>query len=119
MSRPPQPRDPLFDLEYHDRYFRRHIEKDPHSDCVLWTGPRHRQGYGWIGAWRLDGSKIMTTTHRIVARMKYQQSLSPSQMVLHTCHRPDCVNPDHIVLGTRSDMQRLRWQKHGQKKAQA
>lgn len=111
MTRPARPREPLYDLEYHPHYLARHSVPDPNSDCVLWTGALHRQGYGWIGAWRQDGTKIMTTTHRIVARIKYGRALSPQEMVLHTCGCARCVNPDHLVLGTGQDRERFKRQR--------
>jgi hypothetical protein len=111
MSTRKKPRQRLFDIEIHADYLARHQQPDAHSDCVLWTGPRHRQGYGWIGAWRDDGTKIMTTVHRVIARQKYQQPLASDQLVLHVCGEASCVNPDHIKLGDRSEMQRMRYQR--------
>ena len=70
--------------------------------CHEWTGPSHRQGYGMVGAWRKpEGTKIMTTTHRIAARRKFQRALASSEYVIHTCDNPACVNEDHLVLGDR------------------
>lgn len=98
-------KQPLYDLWYHQEYYDRHHAPDPNSDCWLWNGPSHRQGYGMIGAWREPtGEKIMTTCHRIMARRKYQRAIASSEWVIHTCLNPRCVNPDHLVVGTRADL---------------
>lgn len=72
------------------------------SDCIEWTGPRHPQGYGMIGAWRMpEQTKIMATTHRVAARIKWGRELDVKEMVIHTCSNPCCVNPDHLIIGDR------------------
>jgi hypothetical protein len=96
----------LYDIWYNQNYYDRHHAPDPNSDCWLWSGPQHRQGYGMIGAWRVDNNeKIMTTCHRIMARRKYQRAIASDQWVIHTCLNARCVNPDHLELGDRSRLQ--------------
>lgn len=107
MGRKPIPKDQLYDLSYQASYFDRHSQPDPDSDCVLWDGPLHRQGYGFVGAWREDGTKIMTTTHRIAARRKFQRALDSDEWIIHTCSNPRCVNPEHLEIGNRSDIHRI------------
>jgi hypothetical protein len=104
MARPPRPRDqlsPVGDLLI-DRAVYDQRQHPADSGCQLWTGPFHHQGYGMIGAWHRDTNRrIMTTTHRIAARIKYDREIASSEMVVHTCTNPACVNPDHIELGDR------------------
>lgn len=78
-------------------------EKDPNSDCILWTGPKHRQGYGFIGA--IDANTLkrkMITLHRFVMRLKLGRELKPGENVIHTCSNPLCCNPDHLIVGDLS-----------------
>lgn len=79
--------------------YRQRITPSIHNDCVLWTGARHRQGYGMVVAIRdLDKKRIMTTTHRVAMRMKLGRALSVDEAVTHTCGDPLCVNPEHLAL---------------------
>lgn len=76
--------------------------------CHEWTGSSHRQGYGMIGAWRVtDRKKLMTTVHRVIARIKYNRALRSNEHVLHTCSNPRCVNPDHLMIGDKEDRRQI------------
>ena len=65
-----------------------------------WTGARHRQGYGMIGAIRKsDGKRIMTVVHRVAARLKLGRGLVTGENVIRTCSNPLCLDPNHIITG--------------------
>jgi hypothetical protein len=87
-------------------YFYRHQTEDENG-CMNWTAGKHRQGYGMMGAWRLDGTKIMTTTHRIAARIAFDRAIDSSEYVIHTCSNMACCNPDHLIIGDRTDIHRV------------
>ena len=106
MGRRSSPRTQVQDLEILWDYFTRH-QVPLSTGCVAWTAGRHSQGYGMIGAWRSDGTKIMTLVHRIVARIKYARPIVKEEMVIHTCSNLNCCNPDHLMIGTRSDIHRV------------
>ena len=93
----------IHDLQVDTEYLRRHQSSGP-GDCVSWNAGRHKQGYGMIGAFRRDGTKIMATVHRVIARIKYDEPLESTQMIVHTCGNMNCCNPDHIEKGTRKDI---------------
>lgn len=110
MARPVTPKDPLYDLWYQESYYMRH-QRPGANGCIDWHGGMHNQGYGMMGAWRVeDGTKIMTTTHRIAARRKFQRALDSSEYVIHTCSNPRCVNEDHLILGDRSKIHEIMHQ---------
>lgn len=70
-----------------------HVEKDGPKGCWLWTG-RRSNGYGRCS---FRGRSMMA--HRaswIMARGPIPAGL----LVLHDCDVPNCVNPDHLFLGT-------------------
>jgi len=63
------------------------------GECLEWTGPRDRDGYGKYGK-------------RGVHRLIYELSIGPipeGLYVLHTCDHPWCINKDHLFLGTAQD----------------
>lgn len=106
VGRPRQNRTRLHDIDIHMHYFYRH-QSPGENGCINWTAGRHRQGYGMMGAWRLDGTKIMTTTHRIAARIAFDRAIDPTEYVIHTCSNMACCNPDHLMIGDRTDIHRV------------
>ena len=112
MGRPRLTRTRIHDLWINMDYYHSNQQSDPNSDCINWTAGKHRQGYGMMGAWREDGSKIMTTTHRISARIHYDRPIDSSEYVVHTCSNMACCNPNHLIIGDRTDIHRVMRQNH-------
>lgn len=77
------------------------------GDCIIWTGGKHKQGYGMIPV-KKNGKKSMMTTHKVAMTIKEGREIDPSEYVLRTCGCNACMNPDHLFLGTRKDMKTLR-----------
>lgn len=67
------------------------------SGCWLWTGAKARGDYGVI-----NKDNKLVRAHR-VSYMLFKGKIPDGLMVLHKCDIPDCVNPEHLFLGTAMD----------------
>ena len=74
----------------------------PHPDlgtkCLLWTGYRESCGYGMIG---IRHKKIIKT-HRLAWLLRFG-SIPEGVEVCHKCDVPECVNVEHLFIGSHAD----------------
>ena len=73
---------------------------DGEDGCWLWKGTLFDTGYGSVS---IDGESCLT--HRV----SYEQvngKIPEGMMVLHSCHNRNCINPDHLRVGTHDDNMR-------------
>lgn len=67
------------------------------GECLLWTGPCTRDGYG-TASYRNKTTRV----HR-VAWMLVHGTIPDGLGVLHTCDTPKCVRIEHLFLGSPQD----------------
>jgi hypothetical protein len=67
------------------------------TPCWLWTGGKHRAGYGSIS----HGS-VRDTAHHY-AYVITHGPVPKGLVIRHRCHVRACCNPDHLILGTVAD----------------
>jgi hypothetical protein len=73
------------------------VNVDPNTGCWLWQGAHNRRGYG-----RLYYSGKDYRAHRL-AYVAFVGPIPNNMLVCHRCDVPQCVNPEHLFLGTAQD----------------
>ena len=70
------------------------------TDCIEWTGYRHRNSYGSVYSSDL-GKNVLV--HRLSMAQLYGWEYLEGKVVRHTCDNPPCYNPQHLRVGTQAD----------------
>lgn len=64
--------------------------------CWLWTGTTHDHGYGRL---TIEGKRVYA---HVFSFELHHGPLPEGHEVRHRCHRPECVNPWHLISGTHA-----------------
>jgi len=72
------------------------FKKRGRRPCWLWTGLAGYNGYGQI-----TFNRTTISAHRISYGLATGKDLT-GKTLLHSCHNPSCVNPNHLSIGTQS-----------------
>ena len=64
------------------------------ESCILWTGCKDPQGYGYVG---LNGKTVKA--QRLFYEM-HRGPIPPRMVTDHLCRIPSCVNPEHLEVVT-------------------
>ena len=70
------------------------------ENCHIWTAARQKQGYGMFS---YDGKSL--PAHRF-AYLLHKGDIAENMVVHQTCENNACVNPEHLVLQTKSQNKR-------------
>lgn len=83
------------------RFIKYVIKGESEDDCWKWTAAKNPQGYGKISVGapthKVDGA------HRVSWMLHNNQQVPSDLFVLHSCDNPECTNPRHLRIGTKSD----------------
>lgn len=80
-----------------ERFFRK-VNKHTLSGCWEWTGSKNDYGYGQM---KFDTVKVIYA-HRFSYEI-HKGPIPEGAVLMHSCDRPSCVNPDHLTPGTQKD----------------
>jgi hypothetical protein len=84
-----------------DRFFRYVKKAENDDDCWGWTAAKNPQGYGKIGLGaptnKIEGA------HRVSWMLHNNCEIPLGLFVLHSCDNPECTNPKHLRIGTKSE----------------
>lgn len=100
--------NPISLKENHEARFWKCVDKT--GNCWLWTGYTLDSGYGGLKV----KSKFVLA-HRY-SWMIHKGTIPDNLFVLHSCDVRNCVNPDHLFLGTSLDNMKDRDNKGRQAK---
>lgn len=69
--------------------------------CWIYNGRKDRYGYGLMD----DMRGVPVFVHR-VAYGKWVGAIPDGNVLMHSCDKPACINPEHLNFGTQADNMR-------------
>tara|TARA_B100001029_G_C14705923_1_gene257420 strand:- start:42 stop:413 length:372 start_codon:yes stop_codon:yes gene_type:complete len=79
------------------RFLAKIIKQNSGRDCWTWKASKTQQGYGMFS---YQGKSI--PAHRF-SYIHYKGEIGEGQIVHQTCQNNSCVNPDHLIVCTKSE----------------
>jgi len=76
------------------------------SGCWIWSASKQKFGYGkFTFVRRLEGSKAKVTkaAHYAAFFVAHGRWPAVGKILLHSCDKPSCVNPEHLREGTHAE----------------
>lgn len=80
------------------------VQRSEKSGCWTWAGSTDQEGFGRIRVKSAE-KRVDLIAHR-VSWFIHRGPVPEGMSVLHSCGNRGCVNPDHLLLGSRKDISR-------------
>jgi hypothetical protein len=93
------------EIEQIPERYRKRIVVDANG-CWIWTGAKHRRGYGMINICRKVVTAHSFLFELLVGPVPYGTQLH------HRCQVSACCNPDHLKIVTPLEHKRAHWRTH-------
>jgi hypothetical protein len=85
-------------LQLSERFWGK-VDKSAGTDsCWKWNSAKDKRGYCTFHA-----NRKTVNAHRMAWELYNKDSIPSGMCVCHSCDVPDCVNPNHLWIGTFSD----------------
>lgn len=84
------------------------------DDCIIYHS-LDNNGYGDV-QYRVEGKKVHYRAHRASFELANNCTLQTSDVIMHSCDTPACINPRHLSKGTHADNQHDKVAKNRQAK---
>ena len=94
-------------LPIEERFFKK-VNKT--KECWFWIGQLNFHGYGVIHLYPNQYNDKKILAHRLSYKI-HKGEIPKDMCVRHSCDIRNCVNPNHLWIGTKSDNHKDMWAK--------
>lgn len=88
-------------LTVEKRFWSKVAVSEVEGACWFWGGSLTGPGYGHMTIWK-NGKWVTGSAHRLAYTLAHGE-IPGNLVVMHKCGNKNCVNPNHLTLGTHKE----------------